>query len=47
MVARAHLFRTTASEHVEDQWLCVMDAKRAYAMISRVGQNINPEDGAL
>lgn len=47
MVARAHFFRVPSSEHVEDQWACVLDAKRAYSMIERAGQNINPEDGVF
>lgn len=47
MIARAHLFRVGLSDHTEDQWECIMDAKRAYAMINRVGQNIDPEDGVF
>lgn len=47
MIARAHLFRVAMSDHTEDQWACIMDAKRAYAMIQRVGQNIEPEDGVF
>lgn len=47
MIARAHHFRLPMSDHTEDQWACIMDAKRAYAMIQRVGQNIEPEDGVF
>lgn len=47
MIARAHLFRVPMSDHTEDQWACIMDAKRAYAMIQRVGQNIEPEEGVF
>lgn len=47
MVARCHLFRTDMSEHTEDQWACILDAKRAYQMIKEVGRNIEPEDGAF
>jgi hypothetical protein len=47
MVARCHLFRTDMSEHTEDQWACILDAKRAYKMIEAVGMNIEPEDGAF
>jgi hypothetical protein len=47
VIARAHYFRTPLSEHTEDQWSCVLDAKRVYAMIDRVGQNIEPEDGVF
>lgn len=47
MICRAHLFRVPAAEHAEDQWACIMDAKRAYAMIERTGQNIEPEAGSF
>lgn len=47
IIARAHFFRVPLSEHTEDQWSCVMDAKRVYAMIERVGQNIEPEEGVF
>lgn len=45
--ARAGFFRQDPSGLVEDQWSCIMDAKRAYQMIERTGQNINPEDGVF
>lgn len=47
MIARAHLFRVPAAELTADTWECVMDAKRAYAMIERAGQNIEPEEGVF
>lgn len=47
MVARCHLFRTSDGEHTQDQWRCVLDAKRAYNMIERAGRNIDPDDGAF
>jgi hypothetical protein len=47
IIARAHFFRVPSSEHTEDQWSCIMDAKRVYSMIERVGQNIEPEDGVF
>lgn len=46
MIARAHLFRTDPVGLAEDTWCCIMDAKRAYSMIKRTGENIEPEDGA-
>ena len=47
MIARAHLFRVPDTELAEDTWQCILDAKRAYAMIARTGQNIEPEDGVF
>lgn len=47
MIARAHLFRVDPAELAEDTWTCIMDAKRAYHMIARAGQNIEPEDGVF
>lgn len=46
MIARAHLFRADPEGLAEDTWSCILDAKRAYAMIERTGQNIEPDDGA-
>jgi hypothetical protein len=46
MIARAHLFRNDPVGLQEDTWECIMDAKRAYRMIERTGQNIEPEEGA-
>ena len=44
IIARAHHFRVPMNEHAEDQWACIQDAKRCYAMIERVGRNIEPEE---
>lgn len=43
MIARAHNFRPEHEK--EDQWTCILNAKAAYAMIARVGANINPQIG--
>jgi len=42
--ARCHLFRTSPEGHMEDQWECVLDARRIYNMIRSVGENIDPEE---
>lgn len=47
IIARAHLFRVPPSEHAEDQWECILDAKRCYAMVERTGRKIEPEDGVF
>lgn len=47
MIARAHLFRADPEGLAEDTWSCILDAKRAYAMIARTGFNIEPEDGVF
>lgn len=47
MIARAHLFRADPKGLAEDTWSCILDAKRAYHMIARTGQNIEPEDGVF
>jgi len=46
LIARAHLFRVSPNELAEDTWQCILDAKTAYNLIARTGQNIEPEDGA-
>jgi hypothetical protein len=46
MIARAHLFRADPPGLAEDTWTCILDAKRAYHMIERTGQNIEPNEGA-
>lgn len=38
--ARAEFFRVPPKEHMEDQWLCIQDARRAYDMIKQTGRNI-------
>ena len=47
MIARAHNFRV--DHEAEDQWNCILNAKKAYAMIERTGRNIEPDigDGAF
>lgn len=45
MIARANYFRQDPEGLAEDTWTCILDAKRAYAMIARTGENIEPEDG--
>lgn len=47
LIARAHFFRQEPEGLAEDQWSCILDAKRAYRMIQRTGENIEPEDGAF
>lgn len=47
MIARAHLFRADSEGLAEDTWSCILDAKRAYSMIKRTGENIEPEDGVF
>lgn len=47
LVARASFFRQDPKGLAEDTWTCILDAKRAYQMIERTGQNINPEDGVF
>lgn len=47
MIARAHLFRVPQDELAEDTWQCILDAKRAYALIERAGRSIEPEDGVF
>lgn len=47
LVARAHFFRQDPQGLVEDTWSCILDAKRAYAMIRRTGENLEPEDGVF
>lgn len=47
MIARAHLFRADRDGLAEDTWSCILDAKRAYSMIRRTGENIEPEDGVF
>lgn len=43
MVERATHFR---AEHIaEDTWACLMDARRAYDMIKRVGFNVLDDNG--
>lgn len=45
LIARAANFRV--GHEVEDAWACTMDARTVYAMIKRVGTNIEPEDGSF
>jgi hypothetical protein len=45
LVARANFFRQDPDGLAQDQWNCIMDAKRIYQMIERTGQSIAPEDG--
>ena len=45
LIARASYFRLDPSGLAEDTWSCILDAKRAYRMIQRTGENIEPEDG--
>lgn len=47
MIARAHYFSQDPHQLAEDTWECILDAKRAYRMIQRTGENIEPEDGVF
>ncbi len=47
LVARAGYLRQDPQGLAEDQWSCILDAKRVYQMIERTGQNIQPEDGVF
>jgi hypothetical protein len=47
LVARAQFFRQDPKGLAEDTWSCILDAERAYRMIERTGQHINPEDGVF
>lgn len=44
VIERAAFFRTDPEGHMEDQWQCILDAKRVYALINRVGQGAAEED---
>lgn len=44
VVARAHLFRPDPDGHAEDQWVCLLDARRAYSLARRMSQHLDPED---
>lgn len=46
-VARASYFRQEPDGLANDTWTCILDAKRAYAMIKRTGENIDPEDDSF
>jgi len=47
VAARCHLFRVDPDGHGQDQWQCILDARRVYDMIKQVGRNIDPEEGAF
>ena len=44
LIARASFFRQEPTALAEDTWSCLLDAKRAYAMVRRLGESVDPED---
>lgn len=46
VVARAEFFRKDPDGHAEDQWECLLDAKRVYLMARRMSINVEPGDEA-
>lgn len=44
VIERAAFFRVDPEGHMEDQWQCIQDAKRVYALIKRVGEGAANEE---
>lgn len=44
VIERARLFRADPDGHNEDLWTAMLDAKRAYSLIRRMGQHLETED---
>lgn len=45
IVTRSEGFRKDPDGMAEDTWNCILDAKRAYAMIKQVGRGVDDTDG--
>ena len=44
VIARAEFFRKDPEGLIEDQFLCLLDAKRVYLMARNMSINVEPED---
>lgn len=50
LVTRSNFFRQDPNGMAEDTYTCILDARRAYALIKRVGMGVgeeNPEDSSF
>lgn len=44
LIERVAYFSLDPDQHAKDQWDCILDAKRAYAMVNRAGQGWNDSE---